>query len=208
MLGQRNVFRFDDFEDVGIVQDEILQSLPRDFQPNRKAVWQDARVEVGAIPHVQDFGLVELCELPDGSLAFDLDVVPLVVRTGPPLRPFILLGRPLGVSRALASHRTRRNFLRAGTGDANVNDVELVFVDVAPRSYQLVGKDAAQPVCLVGIVEQRVDLGDGRRAVHGDSKSPGHVAERRQLNVLRRHNHIAVFLFRHDLEFEFGAQRV
>ena len=157
---------------------------------------------------MQDFGLIELGELLDGSLAFDLDVVPLVVGAVPPHRPLVLFGRPLGVGRALATHRARRNFLSAGAGDADVNDVELVFVDVAPRRHQLVGKDATQPVRLVGIVEQRVDLGDGRRAVHGDSKPLGHVAERRQLNVFRRHDHIAVFLLRHDLEFELGAQRV
>ena len=157
---------------------------------------------------MQDFSLVELGEVLNGSLAFDLYVVPLVVGTGPLLRPLVLLGHPLGVGRALAAHWARRNFLSACAGDSNVNDVELVFVDSTPRRHQLIGKDAGQPLRLVGIVEQRVDLGDGRRAVHGDSKPLGHGAEGRQLNILRRHNHIAVLLLRHNLKLELGAQRV
>ena len=41
-LRERDVFRFDDFEHIGVVEDDVLQSLPRDPDPGGEAVRQYA----------------------------------------------------------------------------------------------------------------------------------------------------------------------
>ena len=104
--------------------------------------------------------MVEIGEILDRGFALDLDVVPLVVGAGASLRPSKLFGRPNCVRSAFATLGTRRNFLGAGTGNANVYDVELVIVDVSPCVHEVFGEDASQAIGLVRIVKQLVHLGN------------------------------------------------